>query len=215
MKGWRGALLLVMLMSVAQRVAAADDAAERVRITAERAAVAARFAERERECASRFVVTACVEDAQREQRAALASLRQQQTLLDETQRKQRGAERLHRLSRPRADGPQTPATAATREARDAREARAARLPTEASLAASGPERKPSQTVRPHKGGAPNNPNDAIDRQTQEAERQAEFAARTQAAQAHRTAVEQHQAERLKKKGRVAHPLPLPASAAAP
>jgi hypothetical protein len=204
---------MAALLTVAQAATADDDAAERARITAERAAVEARLVERERECATRFVVTACVEDAQREQRAALASLRQQQALLDEAQRKQRAAERLDRLLKPRENEPRSPAAK-----REAREARAARSPSEASLAASAAQPKPSPPVRPRKGGAPhdaNNPIDPIARQTQEAARQADFAARGQAAQAHRTAVEQRQVERLKKKGRVAHPLPVPASAATP
>ncbi len=220
LRGRSGVLLLAMLMSAGQVTAANDDVADRARITAERAAVEARFAEREHECASRFVVTACVEDARREQRAALASLRQQQTLLDEAQRKQRAAERLDRLSKPRGSAAQQPASSAKREAHEARQSRQARAaraappPNEASLAASGPERKPSQTARPLKGGAPSAPLDPVNRQTREAARQADSASRTQAAQAHRSAVEQRQAERLKK-GRVTHPLPVPASAATP
>ena len=212
MRSRRGALLLAMLTSVAEGVAADDDAVERMRITAERSAVEARFAERERECATRFVVTACVEEAQRELRAALASLRQQQTLLDEAQRKQRAAERLRGLSKPRANEAKQPVASARRETP---EASAARSLSEPSLAASAPARRPLQPARPRKGGAPINPINPIERQTQEAARQADFAARTQAAQAHRAAVEQRQAERLKKKGRVAHPLPVPASAVAP
>jgi colicin import membrane protein len=202
----RSALLLATLGLAAHRVAAGDDATERARIATERAAVEARFVERERECATRFVVTACVEDARREQRAELASLRQQQAVLDEAQRKQRAAERVDKLSKPRADEARPPTTSATRDAR------MARPPAEASPADPARQPKPPQPARPRKAVVPK---EANDRPAQEAARQAEFAARTQAAQAHRVAVEQRQAERLKKKGRIAQPLPVPASAVAP
>jgi colicin import membrane protein len=207
MRGLRCAPLTMAWMLATQCLAADDDSAERTRITAERAAVEARFAERERECASRFVVTACVEEAQREQRAALTALRQQQSLLDEAQRKQRAAERLDRLSKPHKNEPQAHEAAAPRVARQARAASLLNEPL--------PQPKASKAARPRKPETLKVPVDPLARRAREAGRQADFAARTQAAQAHRQAVEQRQAERLKKKGSAAQPLPLPAGAAAP
>jgi len=211
------ALVWVMLTATAERATAADDASERARISAERAAAETQFAERERECAGRFVVAACVQGAQREHRSALATLRQQETSLDEAQRKQRAAERLQRLSTPRVNEPRAPANVSPREAHVARPPRAA------SQAPRSPQDHAVRDIRPRKASAPrasgesgesSEPADPVDRQAQEATHRADFAARTQVAQGRRAAAAQRQAERLKK-GHAAHPLPVPAGAVAP
>jgi colicin import membrane protein len=200
MKGRCAALLAgVALCSAAAGAVAGDDAAERERI-----AVEARFVEREQGCARQFVVTACVEEARREQRAALASLRQQQTALDEAQRLQRANARLDKLAKPHVTPPQPPAAP--------REPRAGHPPADTSLAVPAAADSPSlHGPRPHKSVAPNDP---VTRSTEAVARQAAFAARIQAAQAHRNAVEKRQAERSKK-ARVARPLPAPANAGTP
>jgi hypothetical protein len=183
-----GCIAALLLAAFAHAVDGA--AGERARIAAERAATETTLAQRERECSTRFVVTACVEEARGEYRAALASLRRQQALLDETERRQRAGERLGRLA--------TKADAAGPPAPRARAARAVRPAVPADGAASMPAQ----------------PSRADDTRTQEAARAAAFAARTQAAQEHRAAVERRNAER-EKKGKKARPLPVPASGVAP
>jgi colicin import membrane protein len=165
--------------------------AERARIATERATAEATLAQRERECSTRFVVTACVEEARTAYRATIASLRREQAVLDETERRQRAAERQQRLSaKEDAAVPPTP--------RAPRVARAARPLLQADDAASAP----APAARPD------------DKKSEEAARAAAYAARIEAAQAHRAAVERRNAER-EKKGKKAQPLPLPASATTP
>jgi hypothetical protein len=188
------AAVFIAALMLAPSVHAADTA-ERERIVAERAAAETTLAQRERECSTRFVVTACVEEARSAYRATVASLRRQQAVLDDTERRQRAVERQQRLSaKEDAAVPPTP--------RAPRPARAARPSVQADEAASASAPTPAPAVKP----------DAI--KSQEATRAAAHDARIEAAQAHRAAVERRNAER-EKKGKNARPLPLPASAATP
>jgi colicin import membrane protein len=92
-----GAAWLGLLATVAL-AAPVDQEAERARIKQERAQAEARFKEQEQACLTRFLVTPCTDEAKRVRREALASLRQQENLLDDEHRKQRAADRAQALA---------------------------------------------------------------------------------------------------------------------
>jgi hypothetical protein len=72
-------------------------AAERARITSERAAIATRFAVEERACHQRFAVNDCLNRNLAWQREAMADLRRQEIVLNDSERQRRAAERLDGL----------------------------------------------------------------------------------------------------------------------
>ncbi|WP_326533964.1 hypothetical protein [Pseudorhodoferax sp.] len=72
-------------------------AAERARIAGERSRITERFVQEERACHQRFAVTDCLNRNLEWQRAALADLRRQEILLNDSERQRRAAERMDRL----------------------------------------------------------------------------------------------------------------------
>jgi len=81
-----GAGLLVGAVLAGVARAQADTEAQRQRIGVERATALETYERKAHECQARFAVTTCVLEAQRERRATMAALRQQETVLDEAQR---------------------------------------------------------------------------------------------------------------------------------
>ena len=90
---WVG--LLAGLLSMAASAAEPGTAeVERERIRSERAAANAQFDEAARACQDRFAVTDCINAARQVQRDTLASLRRQESVLEEAARRQRAAQRM-------------------------------------------------------------------------------------------------------------------------
>jgi len=87
---------------------AAGDAAERSRIDRERQQAMARFSAEEAVCRERFSVTACVDEARARRRAALSSLRMQEVLLDDAERKRRAAARTQAIEAKRIEAESRP-----------------------------------------------------------------------------------------------------------
>jgi len=178
--------------------AATERDAQRQRIAVERAAAQTRYAERERACQGRFVVTSCVDAARQEQRATLARLRHEELALDDAQRHEAAAERRRAL----ADKAASDAERAQADAVAPRSERIRRPPT------------PHPAAKTGTGSAAKPMESADERRAAEQRSQREFEARARAAQAHREAVEQRNAQRASK-GKVAAPLPVPSGASAP
>ena len=199
--------------AVAHAQAPEDAGAERERIARDRAAVQALFAEREAACQTRFAVTDCVNEAKTQRREALAPLRRQAVALDDAQRQQRAAQRLEDV-RNKAGSVQV----REREVVVRDPPAAARKPVAAppAEAASAPVRDVKRKPAPRRttARAPAQLKPEAERRAQEAAALARIEARKQAAQAHREAVEQRNAERAAR-GKRAAPLPVPASAAVP
>ena len=85
-------LLMVCISAQAQPA----NQAEHDRIRSERASLEAGFSRDESACYKRFLVNSCLEDAQLKQRDALADLRRQETILNNQERKAKGAEQVKR-----------------------------------------------------------------------------------------------------------------------
>jgi colicin import membrane protein len=179
---------------------AQGERAERERITAERARVEATFDDRQRACRERFVVTSCLEDARRDRRQALESLRQQQVILDEAQRKQRAAQRMDDI-RAKVSGEE-----AQRREAIARDRRQEKQRGEVLRRASPDGAAPD---------APAAPAPASVSAPDAARRVAEFEKRQAEAREHREAVERRNAERAAQGKAPAKPLPIPGGASAP
>ena len=73
-----------------------QDAVERERIRQTRASQQARFIAQEAGCYARFAVNDCLIEVRAHRRELLADLRRQEILLNDAQRKRRGAEQLLR-----------------------------------------------------------------------------------------------------------------------
>jgi len=193
----KAVLLFLALAAAALPAAAIDPAAERAerrRIESERSQVEAAFAQRERECRERFVVTSCLEDARRDRRQSLEQLRQQQAILDESQRKQRAAQRMDdiRSKVSEQDARRRNVTTQQGKERPRREVLAHSSP-HAAFGASAAEEGASGVSRSG---------------TEAARRVSEYEKRQAEAQAHRATVERRNAEKAAQ-GKFSKPLPVP------
>jgi hypothetical protein len=196
-------------------VQAASYDEERNRIAAERAAANAKFADEQRECRKRFIVTSCEEAALTEQRATLARLHHEQTLLDETRR--HDAAELRRNEIQEKAAAQAAAQAARASEPDAapereRSHRAQPRPAAPLKQHEGSRLSSGARARhvPEGAGAAS----AADPAAVEKRNEEKFEANARAAKEHREAVEKRNAERAAK-GKVAAPLPAPSAASAP
>ena len=82
----------------AQTAAApANPDAERTRIAAERARLESGFLTEDAACYQRFFVNSCLDDVNVRRRKAVATLRTQEVLLNEQERKLKGAEQIRRI----------------------------------------------------------------------------------------------------------------------
>ena len=190
MTGWRiGAALLVVF---AWGAAAAEP--ERDRIAAERTAARAKFLEQEQACREHFIVASCLEAASKAQRDTLTRLRREELQLDDARRRASGTARA-----------QSNASKAEAQEQRASDAAAASLPEHAH---SAPQPNAPVARRSGATGAVRKPAD------EEQRNEAKFAARAQAAKAHREAVERRNAQR-EKQGKPVQALPLPEGASAP
>ena len=92
-------LLAVLSGGAAAQTAGASVSpdAERTRIAAERARLDAGFLTEDAACYKKFFVNSCLDDVNSRRREALATLRTQEILLNEQERKMRGAEQIRRI----------------------------------------------------------------------------------------------------------------------
>jgi colicin import membrane protein len=181
---------------------AAQERQERLRIQTERKQAEASHAQRERECRARFVVTTCLDEASRDRRRTLQSLRQQQQVLDEWQRKQRAAERMDAIR----------AKVGDEEAKDQAAAARAGRPDKPHPEAKAPVAP--KAVSPEAAAAA-----AAQRQAQSAaeaaRHRADFEHQRDEAMAHKAAVERRNAERAAQGKAPAASLPVPHAPSAP
>jgi len=203
---WRWALVACSLLTlpVAHAATPRGDAAERERIAAERAVVETRFAEERLACQRNFVVTSCVDAARKRERDGLASLRRQEALLDEAQRRQRAADRMAAIRAKLSaedDRRRSPGAQPRRE-------RPLLLPQPPSAGPVAPARAASAPAARAAATAAAN----ADR---EARSRARFDARQREARAHREAAQRRSDQRAKQGRAPAAALPVPDAASAP
>jgi hypothetical protein len=183
-----------------------DESVERARIRTERTDAEAAYVAREHECRQRFAVNRCLDEARRDRRRTLDSLRHQEGILDEVQRKQRAAERMAAIRSKIAAEDSKRREPAAREHH--KQATAGPLPAKPSLTESTPE---NLIASEPPGAVP------LSRETAEerARRAADYEKRQAAARAHRETVERRNAERARSGKPAAKALPAPPSASAP
>lgn len=137
-------LLATGTTALAHNLSDAQIDAERERIGAQRRVIDARHAQERSGCYQRFAVEDCLRDSRRRLREDTDDLRRQETMLNDMQRKRRGAEQLERLeakqAAPAAPAPsQSQSTADSQRAREERAAENAR--SRAAMAAEAPQNR--------------------------------------------------------------------------
>ena len=187
----------------AAAAAPAGEAVERERIASERAVVETRFAEERLACQQNFVVTSCVDAARRREREALGNLRRQEAILDESQRRQRAAERVASIR----------AKVSAEEARQREQAAQPRResPLQMKAPSAGPVSRAASAPAPQVAPVPA----AAEREVRENRSKARFEARQRDAREHREAAQRRSAQRSKPGQRTGTPLPAPSGASAP
>jgi hypothetical protein len=200
---------LALLSSVVAQLAAAAPTPEAVQRSAEHAAIVkerkeanARFEAQQRVCQARFVVTSCMNEATAARRAVLTRLHERELEIDDAQRRETAALREAAIAE-KASKAASAAPAAEPHASEPRH--------EGSRKPSTPN--PPAMKRPSTGasGAPSASAAAGQRKLTEQRNEAAYAAKAREVEAHREAVLKRNAERAAK-GKVAAPLPTPASA---
>jgi len=207
-------LLIGAGLVAAQVPTVADLRSERDRIAHERAAAEARFKERQRECLTRFVATSCVEDAKRARRETIGRLRNEQIVLEESDRRARAAARTEAIRKKTEAAASRSDQAVDETSREPKSPRPERPPravrsAEAASAVEGRSARQGKSLLPppHAKGAGRSADD-------QARSRATFEAAQQAAEEHRAKVEARNAARAARR-KPAAPLPLPPGASAP
>ncbi|HEY8360299.1 MAG TPA: hypothetical protein VIL30_22825 [Ramlibacter sp.] len=190
------AAVLLLALAAASPARGQDLDAERRRIRDERAQANATFQAEQKACYGRFAVNDCLQAARLQRNAAVADLRRQEVVLNDTERKRRAAERLREADARQAEQRERERDAALRgersEApREPREPRAARPPRARSDA---PVEKVAPQGTPRAARAFEGPQLTA---AEAARNQQEFEARRKAAQAHKAAVLERNAKRDK------------------
>ena len=194
MSRWPVLMALGLLAGAGNGLAEGSGESQRQKLLQARTQVEAGYAQARRECAQRFVVTACEDQAKSDRRAALDQIQRQVAALDESRRRQRASEKLKLLALRHQDGTQ-------------------------AIAAAAEPRAPStlrQRVREPEGAASKSrvvPRPASAAARAEAQARAAALRRQQEVDAHRTQVEQRNAEQSASKPPAAG-LPEPAASRA-
>ena len=182
--------------------------AERTRITAERARLEAGFLSEDAACYQRFFVNSCLDEVNVRRRETLAALRTQEIVLNEQERKLRGAEQIRRIEeKALAENQQTESERRTRaESSDQsrligqKEKQQSRTKAQAAEQANSEARTERLRTNQQKKQA------RSDRQAAEATETARYDARQKEAEARRA---QNAREQLQRAKPTAKPLPLP------
>jgi colicin import membrane protein len=185
-------LMAASVLGTAWAAEGIDVAAQRQRIERERKQAEDAYRAEDAKCQTRFSVSSCVEEARARRRTTLERLNNEQAVLDQMERRRRAAERTREIeekvnaakNRPPPEVTVTPRTP--------------KPPRPTASAASGPD---YAAPKPRPGP------DAAE----QAAAAAAYDKRQREAAAHRTAVEQRNAERARS-GKHAAPLPPPPAA---
>jgi hypothetical protein len=162
-------------------------AAERLRIVGERASIEASFKADEAACQRRFFVSHCLAGIRLGRNEALAKLRRQELVLDESDRKQKAAQQLLKIDKKAADQRQQEARAQSQTA--PLESATRNEPVELGAAA------PSQGAASAKAGTGQATQARQQRKADQADaRQVRAAANVEAAQARQAKAAQRKAE---------------------
>ena len=176
-----------------------DMAAERSRLTAERATVDKKFEEERVACFKKFSVESCLEDSRSSKREALDNIKRQEAIINDAERKRRGAAALDRLDDKAA--PQRAQEAAEQrdmalKARADREQRSSDHTTGRAAAVVDESAKREQFENKQKEHAEHLAKTVKSRAEAPVEQQ-QFDDKAQKAQAHRADIERRNAERTK------------------
>lgn len=186
--------------------AAHNPAAERTRISAERATLESGFLTDEAACYQRFFVNNCIDEVNIKRRQAMATLRSQEILLNEQERKIKGAEQIRRIEeKALADSPKIEADRRVKAASDdqarmdsQKEKQQSRTSAQAAEQANSEARTEKLRANQLKSQA------RIDRRAAEAAETARYEARQKDAEQRRA---QNAQDRLQRAKPLAKPLP--------
>jgi len=180
-------LLLLLLCGLVH----ADDSAEKERLKKQREAIEAEHAQREKACHQQFVVNSCLEKARVDRQKALQTVRTQELVIEDAERRERAQAQAERLEK-------------KAQAAQERNSKKAVEPKPAKAPRAAPPPKAAKPPAPKASAAERSANEKQEREA--------FEARQREIKAHREAVEKRNAERAKRKP-PPQPLPIPASAA--
>ena len=195
--------------AAAQTAAApANPDAERTRIAAERVRLESGFLTEDAACYQRFFVNSCLDDVNTRRRETLAALRTQEIVLNEQERKLRGAEQIRRIEeKASAESQQQQADQRAKAASNdqsrlngQKEKQQSRTKAQAAEQANSEARAERLRANQQKKQA------RSDRQAAEAAETARYDARQKEAEARRA---QNAREQLQRAKPTAKPLPLP------
>ncbi len=198
----------------AQSVAAVgntDMAAERSRLTAERATIDMNFENERTACFKKFAVESCLEDSRLSKRASLDNIKRQEAIINDVERKRRGAVALDQLDQ--KSTPQRAQEAAQQrdesvKSQAAREQRAADRTTGREAAAAGEAVKREQFENRQKEHAEHLAKMAQSRAAASLEQQ-QFDDKVKKAEAHRAEITKRNAESTKPRSASLPPPPPP------
>ena len=203
-------LSLQCIGAAAQNAAAlpASSDAERTRITTERARLEAAFLTEDAACYQRFFVNSCLDEVNTRRRETLATLRTQEIVLNEQERKFRGAEQIRKIEekasienqQQQADQRAKAASNEQSRLNGQKEKQQSRTKAEAAEQATSEARTERLRANQQKKQA------RSDRQAAEAAETARYDARQKEAEARRA---QNAREQLQRAKPTAKPLPLP------
>jgi colicin import membrane protein len=188
--------------------ATANPDAERTRIAVERMRLEAGFLTEDVACYHRFFVNSCLDEVNTRRRESLAALRSQEILLNEQERKLKGAEQIRRIEeKASAESPQVEADRRAKAASDDRSRVEAQKEKQISRTSAQAAEQANSDARAEKLKANQLKQQArSDRQAAEAAETARYEARQKEADERRAQNAREQLQRAKPPSK---PLPLP------
>lgn len=189
-------------------VAVRDIGAERARINADRASLMAGFLAEDAACYQKFAVNNCLDRVNVRRREAMANLRRQEILLNDEERRIKGAAQLRKLDEKSSPEKQQDAEASRVNALEENQSRVARekQKSDDQQKARSSEKAAAQATAERRKNNQQKKQARIDRQAGEADAAEKFNARQKEAQDRRA---QHDSERAKAVKPAAKSLPLP------
>jgi colicin import membrane protein len=200
------ALAQVQAPGPAARAGSIDS--ERERISAERTRLEAGFLTEDAACYKKFAVNSCLRDVNTRRREAMADLRRQEILLNDEERRIKGAEQIRKTEE--KSSPEKQQEAADRRAKaledyQSRQAREKEKQQNRATTQAG-EKASSEASANKLGNKQQKTRARTDRQAAAAEEAAKFDARQKEARERRA---QHESDQLKRTKPPAKSLPLP------
>ena len=213
MKQWLLIGLLLGASVQAQEVPPTQEAPsqvqiQRARIAAERSKLTAQFDEQEAACYRKFAVNSCLAPLKVKRREAMADLRRQDVILNDAERRRKGAEQLQKAEEKASLENQQKALERRQQIQrdlNARQERRMRKDQERLSMKQGAAEKTTDSVN-RMNDAQNKAQERAQKESQAAEKREQYEQKQREVQERRARLER---KRLDQQGHEAQPLPLP------